>query len=443
MTAASGPRLHRTTFRTSRLLDFASEKELTAQTGHDRKMWPLVIVKELVDNAIDACEEVNTSPTIEVRVDSDGVTVTDNGPGLPPDTVESILDFTVRVSSREAYVSPTRGAQGNALKTILAMPFVLDGEHGTVAIEARGIRHVINFAVDRIKQEPILDHVTEPLDEKIGTTVRVHWPDSARSILDDVRERFLQIVVDYAWLNPHLTIAVDWFGDRPDMVATDPAWTKWKPSDPTSPHWYSGEHIERLIAGYLRDDAGHNRKRTLREFVGEFRGLSGSTKSKAVLDAIGLTREPLSRLVNGNELDHELVDRLLDAMKEHSRPVKPAALGVIGIEHFKKRFANVGCEMQSFDYRKVVDTTDDIPWVIETAFGWCPDADQRRLITGVNWSPGIINPFRQLGHFGESLDTILNEQRAKRHDPVTLVLHMSCPRVEYTDRGKSAIVVKR
>ena len=36
----------------------------------------------------------------------------------------------VRVSSREAYVSPTRGAQGNALKTIVAMPFVLDGERG-------------------------------------------------------------------------------------------------------------------------------------------------------------------------------------------------------------------------------------------------------------------------------------------------------------------------
>ena len=41
-----------------------------------------------------------------------------------------LLDYTVRVSSREAYVSPTRGAQGNALKTIVAMPFVLDEEMG-------------------------------------------------------------------------------------------------------------------------------------------------------------------------------------------------------------------------------------------------------------------------------------------------------------------------
>lgn len=60
----------------------------------------------------------------------------------------------------------------------------------------------------------------------------------------------------------------------------------------------------------------------------------------------------------------------------------------------------------------------------------------------MNWSPGIVNPFRELGRFGTSLDTILSQQRADRAEPVTLVLHMVCPRVEYTDRGKSAVVVK-
>ena len=63
-------------------------------------------------------------------------------------------------------------------------------------------------------------------------------------------------------------------------------------------------------------------------------------------------------------------------------------------------------------------------------------------VTGVNWSPGIINPFRELGHFGQSLDTILSQQRADRDEPVILVLHMACPRVEYTDRGKSSVVVQ-
>jgi hypothetical protein len=40
--ARAAPILERATFRTSRLLDFASEKELAAQTGHRREAWPLV-----------------------------------------------------------------------------------------------------------------------------------------------------------------------------------------------------------------------------------------------------------------------------------------------------------------------------------------------------------------------------------------------------------------
>ena len=61
-------------------------------------------------------------------------------------------------------------------------------------------------------------------------------------------------------------------------------------------------------------------------------------------------------------------------------------------------------------------------------------------MTGVNWSPGIVNPFRQLGRFGESLDTVLDtvlaQQRTGRDEPVVLVLHMSCPRRRLIFQGK-------
>src|SRR4030095_10887821 len=65
--------LQRTALRTSRLLDFCSRKELIAQTGHQPEDWPLVGLKELVDNALDACEEAGTAPEIAVRVDANGV----------------------------------------------------------------------------------------------------------------------------------------------------------------------------------------------------------------------------------------------------------------------------------------------------------------------------------------------------------------------------------
>jgi len=437
------PHLHRATLRTSRLLDFCSRKELIAQTGHQPEAWPLVVLKELVDNALDACEEAAVAPVVNVQVDDDGIIVSDNGPGIPAETIEGILDFSIRVSSREAYVAPDRGAQGNALKTLVAMPFVLDGNHGVIEVIAAGARHRIDFTVDPIRQEPVITHDVAPADRKNGPSICMKWPDSACSILDDAKDRFLQIADDYAWLNPHLTLATDWFGEQRTIEATDPAWQKWGPSDPTSAHWYTPQHLERLIAGYIAHDTDTGRMRTVRELVAEFRGLSGSAKQKKVLDETGLHRAPLTKLVANGAIDSEAVAKLLEVMQNNTKPVKPPALGIIGKEHFKTRFEAVGCEMESFDYRKVTDTADGISTVVETAFGWCPEEGKsRRLVTGVNWSPGIINPFRELGHYGQSLDTVLSQQKVDRDEPIILVLHMACPRVEYLDRGKSSVVIE-
>ena len=321
------------------------------------------------------------------------------------------------------------------------MPFVLDGNQGVIEVIASGARHRIEFTVDPIRQEPVIKHDVEPANRKNGTEIRMKWPDSACSILTDAKDRFLQIADDYTWLNPHLRLATDWFGDQRTIEPTDAAWAKWGPSDPTSAHWYTPQHLERLIAGYIAHDQDNGRERTVRELVSEFRGLSGSAKQKKVLDVTGLHRAPLSKLVTETGIDNEVVVALLTAMQAHSKPVKPPALCVIGKDHLRRRFEAVGCEMESLNYRKATDTPDGVPWVVETAFGWCPEAESRRLVIGVNWSPGIINPFRELGHWGQSLDTILSRQRADRDEPVILVLHMACPRVEYTDRGKSSVVV--
>jgi DNA topoisomerase VI subunit B len=445
------PTLNRSTFTASGLLDFFSEKELTAQTGHAKRDWPLVLLKKLLDNAIDACEEAGVAPMITVIVDKYGITVTDNGPGIPPDTVTAVLDFSVRVSSREHYVSPTRGAQGNALKTVVAMPFVLDGKSGRVEVNARGVRHEIDVKVDRIRQEPKIEHRQCPDRRfvKNGTSVLVHWPNSASPIRDSAKARFLQIADDYAFLNPHLSLTLDWFGERTSTPATTRTWSKFLPSHPTSSHWYTPERFDRLIAGCLGDDETKGRDRTIREFVADFDGLSVSAKQKLVLDAADLSRQSLSALRNGDGLKADRVGQLLEAMRQHTRPIKPPALGVIGKEHLAERFRGLGCEMATFNYRKLAGEQDGLPHVVETAFAASKAAfrseggigTRRRMVSGVNWSPAVgATPFRQLGY--TSLDSILEQQRAGGSEPVVFLLHLACPRINYTDRGKSAVVIE-
>ena len=87
-------------------------------------------------------------------------------------------------------MSPTRGAQGNALKTILPMAYVLNEHHGEEAsgktiIEAHGIAHHIAFAVDHIKQEPKIEHTRRKPSIVIrGTRITVELP-SARALAGD------------------------------------------------------------------------------------------------------------------------------------------------------------------------------------------------------------------------------------------------------------------
>jgi DNA topoisomerase VI subunit B len=435
--------LERTAFRTSRLLDFFSIKELTAQIGHKAEDWPLVAVKELIDNALDGCEDAGTPPRITVNVDGTGITVTDNGPGIPPDTVARIKDYHVRVSSREAYVSPCRGAQGNALKTMLAMPYVLDGKQGTIEISSLGIKHTFVVKVDQLRQQPIIDHRQEESSIETGTMVHIEWPDKACLILTNAKAHFLQIVGDFAFLNPHLDLSVSWFEGRNHYPALDPAWKKWLPSNPTSAHWYDLERFKRLLAAHVSHDADIGRQRTVREFIADFDGLAGTAKQTAVLDQVGLKRSPLAVLVADDQIDSVSAETLLEAMKQHSKPVKPQRLGLIGKEAIRRRFEGSGCKPESFTYKKRLGETDGdgIPWVLETVFGYCPDAEERRLIVGVNWSPGIGNPFRELGKDGISCDALLERLRARSHKPIIALVHIAIARAQYTDRGKSTVVI--
>ncbi|MRG55291.1 hypothetical protein GF108_06800 [Phyllobacterium sp. SYP-B3895] len=201
----------------------------------------------------------------------------------------------------------------------------------------------------------------------------------------------------------------------------------------------------RLLSAYIAHDADNGRDRPLREFVAEFRGLSGSAKQKLVLGSARLERATLSGLVKDNAIDRDRARLLLHHMKLQSKAIKPAILGVIGRAHFEKRFIECGCEMASFDYRKVEGYDDEnVPFIVETAFGWFDVENARRsIITGINWSPSVAgHPFRVIGGYGQSLDGILDRQYVRRNEPVIVLLHVSCPRVEYLDRGKSSVKVR-
>jgi len=430
----------REVFSNSRLAEFASQQGLTSAIGYGPDEWPFYIVKELIDNALDDAEEHTAAPSINVEITQDRrIIVADQGSGLSVKILDRILDYNQRTSSREAYVSPTRGAQGNALQTILAIPFILDGTSGHVVIEARGEAHDIEFRIDPLTRTPKIRRRSTTSSVKIGTQISVVWPERASSYLAEAQSAFLPILANFSALNPHLSLSG---GVTGSAVALDPTWHRRPACAPPSPHWYDRERFERLIAVYVAHGKGD---RPVRDFVAEFAGLTGTVKRRAVLEASGLERVALRSLCPDGEFDHVTVTRLLCAMQAHSKPIKPEALGIIGRPHWEARAEALGGDTDTFKYHKSTGSTGGLPWMIESAFCHAPERQHGALVTGVNFSPSLRNPFQSLrvGYYPQSLDGMLASQYAGRDEPVIVFVHLVCPGASqfFTDRGKAGMAL--
>ena len=429
--------LTRQLFELSRELEFFTEKEITAQIGYSKHLWRTALLKEVIDNALDACETSGIQPEIAIEDQADFFSVEDNGPGLSAEAIEGSLNYLIRISDKAFYVSPTRGQMGNALKAVWAAPYVALGESRAI-VESHGARHVINTALDRVLQKPHIDHDVSECPRICGTKITVFWNDIPRCANGDNSATFYKrsipaaaLIPWYALFNPHATFALN--GEI--HTATNREWKKWRTDDPTSAHWYDQERLRDLIVAYIAQERRGAKPKTIREFISEFKGLAGTRKQKQITSEF--TASYLHDLISGGDIDCALVAQLHSLMQRHSLEVKPKYLGEIGEEHFKQWILKEGFfEADSFGYakRRGIDTSGDkaIPYVIEAAFAQRKDLEYPHscILTGLNWSPSLGIPTQTIE------DTLL-EARIDRHDPVITIIHIAKPNLAFLDRGKT------
>jgi DNA topoisomerase VI subunit B len=423
----------RVPFTTSRELEFFTESELTTQIGYRKGLWPIVLIKELIDNAIDACETTATGAIeIVVQLAKDSISVSDNGPGLSGKIIKGVVDYRSRISDKKHYIAPTRGQLGNALKCVVAAALVATGETSLIEIASRGRRHMIEIQLDRIAQKPKIAYTTTSEPSGVGTFLQVHWPGVASYFqsdghdlyqFDNLDEAVDALIEDYLAFNPHASFTFN--GKR--RPATDPSWQKWQTDHPTSAHWYRDADLRGLIAAHITE-----RDMPVRDFISNFAGLARNRVRADVLTAARIKGTHLSDLVRGGDVDMAAVRRLLVAMQEHSKPVQPKRLGIIGEDHLKRYFESLGANNLKY-YRKAFIDNDGLPVVLEIAFATKPDAgESSRRIFGLNWSPVFKIPS---GEIGEAISGC----QVESDDPVILLIHAACPRFEFTDHGKGAI----
>jgi DNA topoisomerase VI subunit B len=429
----------RTTFDTPRAAEFLELRALQSQTGQTADHFGDVVVKELIDNALDAAESAGVPPEIGLRVVVEGdlqlVNVTDNGTGLPAEVVERILDFDVLVSDKAAYRSPTRGAQGNAFKTLLGIPAAL-GTTEPVVIEACGVRHEIAVGLDPGGNVVVRHDRTDSVRTS-GTAVTVPLPVDL-----EIRDW----MSGFAAVNPHATF-VD-HGYEPDSVepriykATAPqGWTKPMPGDRTSPWWYDEAALRKLVFGHIGRTRRGDRDVPLGEFVRTFDGLSSTGKARSAAATV-----PGIRTLSDFEAEPGLVAELLAAMKEQAKLPKPAVLGRVGEAHLRAHLEQA-YGVERFWYRRREIDSDGIPWAVEVAVA--ETTEPGAVVFATNYSATFGDPLGDTRivtddtttrgasaflHASDAAPGHLGRRRAA-------VVHVVTAAAEFTDKGKVRLKV--
>jgi hypothetical protein len=198
-----------------------------------------------------------------------------------------------------------------------------------------------------------------------------------------------------------------------------------------------------LVAAYLAKDEQVSPHRLISDFIKEFRGFARSSARKPILEGLALDRKPLTIFATTNGVDRQQTDRLLKHLQNQSRATDPNKLGLLGKDRIGQRFAQSGYHLETFKYQCLIGgDRRGLPRIFETAFAYHPHHDRRLLLAGINWSASLLNPFRQLGSRYTGLEGRLQEIRVGEREPIALLIHLAGPGIQYTDRGKSAVVVE-
>lgn len=450
--------LQRTTFETSRAAEYFDARQLSALVGVSQDEFASVRLKELVDNSLDACETSGVPPVVGVKVErEDGhirLSVSDNGPGIPAEVVRKVLDYNIRVSDKAAYRSPTRGAQGNALKTVIGIPYAL-GSREPLVVEAQGVSHRIKPWVDpagtvHFDYAPaeMLLQAREP-----GTAVALEIPNHAD--LSEAEQDFdpLHWVRSFAAFNPHATLSYQAKSDDSEDAEIyksthEGPFKKYVPSQPTSPHWYRTESLKVLVFSHIGHARNGGRDLPLGEFVRQFQGLTSTAKAKAVVGQMGEGFTHLSDFAD----NEGKVEGLLKAMQAATKEPKAKALGFVGKEHFETFFERVyGSVIENTYVRKSDTLPSGLPFTFECALAILDEPGH--LYCGINFSPTFGDPlegttlvgpeFRARGIQGylSQAYALPSTESAWYRTPasVAVAAHIITPAPLFLDRGKTRL----
>lgn len=251
---------------------FRNIDTLCQKAGVSRNKIPQLIIKELVDNALDVskCE-------LKLIHNSNGFSVRDYGDGLSEELLKSLLSINRPMITSKLLRLPTRGALGNGLRVVVG---AIISTNGRLVIETNGKIYETVFLNDGSADIRIIGNS----EVTLGTKFNVYLGDS----IFRITER------DLSW------------GRNAILMSNGNSH-----SCKTSPFWYTSESFFELINSYTGK---------LKDFLLLFEGMNKLKVKNNFLDIDSLT----------NEITFEQSEDILHMLRKYCKKINIKKIGNIG-----------------------------------------------------------------------------------------------------------------
>ena len=468
-------------FSFNREYDFIRLDGLSRATGRPAHEWDMYILKELIDNALDAdeslwCKDPEQSPSLHIKIayiklpDRQQLLVqVENRATFPVEHIEAIFD-TRSYTSRNALVKRlTRGALGNALKTLLGIPYALhkrSADTDEEGLQLKPLSIICNeteflprYIIDSTAQSIRFTCEKEHCDAVEGTVIRIGLDYFVQEIPRTLTE--LQLLAQqYHLCNPHVhfiwEVEID---DNQELwkeiYEARPGWiNKFRETAPVQ--WYSVIAFKELLGALYREQGESNEgsdhvlpikticqyfPRLHNEALGQNQDI---TKMASIIR--NLKRDSLTR----DDINGQPARELYAVLSRYSHRFDTFQLGYVGVEHIRDVLTSILPLESEVQYDVINDAGKDIntdtPFVIEVAAARLREG-KRQIWTAINFSPTYSDPFQSRWLHTNLLpdDPVLGLRNLmdvygyREEEPIVLFLHLICPTIEHTEFSKTEI----
>jgi hypothetical protein len=445
---------------TKRGLDFVVLEELRKRTG----IMPNEVLKFALAEML--CNSLDTDATrLDVNVQAEGdfikLTISDNGSKrLSYNDVKLILDFENKASSKRGFLRVSRGYLGNALKCIFGYAYALAVEKDLlppgIIIESGFNRYSVALKVDQVKETINSEITVSERKDAEYTTFTVTLPANPQlcnpSVLKDV-------VFATSMVNPSRQINLVMNGEKYSFGCSEKTE---QIRQETSVLWYNQKQFETLFNDYLRATP----ETQLKEFIALFRGFTGKKVIREILQDFNVSNHD-SETNNAvqffpatpfRDIPQKRIPQLFSLMKAKAKTVSTrsiaSVLGCVGEKAFEqvreregwKRLRyikipafRVQCQCQIYEASGPCNRLDHVefPYLIELAVFDRDEGDTEglKVYQCVNFMASMEDIFSKIFDVKYRLGLV----GIKGNMPVTVVLHLVCPVLNWLNYGKSGL----